>query len=386
MPYHVPAKINRTESGRGTLSKAASNIAKAIAIMMMLMHHLFSTRSRIAANGHGQDVSFYPFDAGQVLVFSQCLKACVAVFVFITAYGIYKSITAKHDPEKGDAGFAGVAMRYSCGHVVKLLINFWAVYIPFALLGFAVSDHTVLTVYGGEGVFNGFLYFLIDFMGLADMFGTPTLNDTWWYMSLAILLIFLLPACTLLARKVGGVVLFGIVLILPPIAGFDTISSVWTYLPTAACGMAFAQYDLFSKLDFGAKKPWHYALLFVVCAVLMLAVIRARRIDELVFALNVVGACLICQMARILEKVPGLSAALQFLGRHSMNIFLLHTFIYSYYFGRFIYSFGHFLLIFAVLLAASLLCSIVLEQLKRLIGYNRLRDRAVASVEQAIRG
>ena len=69
-----------------------------------------------------------------------------------------------------------------------------------------------------------------------------------------------------------------------------------------------------------------------------------------------------------------------------MNIILLHTFIYSYYFGRFIYSFGHFLLIFAVLLAVSLLCSVALELLKRLTGYNRLRDRVVASIEQAIRG
>jgi len=366
------------------VSKTASNIAKAMAIMMMLMHHLFSTRARIAANGHGQDVSFDPFATGQVLVFCQCLKACVAVFVFITAYGIYKSISAKHAPDDSDASFSGVAMRYSLGHVVKLLMNFWAVYIPFALLGFAVSDHTALSVYGGEGLFNGVLYFLIDFLGLADMFETPTLNDTWWYMSLAILLIFLLPACTLLARKVGGAVLFGIALVLPPLAGFDTISSFWTYLPTAACGIAFAQHDLFSKLDFGARKPWHFVLIFVVCAALMFAVLRARRIDELVFALNVVGACLICQMARMIEKVPGLSVAFEFVGKHSMNIFLLHTFIYSYYFGQFIFSFGHFLMIFAVLLVASLLCSIVLEQLKRITGYNRLRDRTVSVVERAI--
>ena len=366
------------------MSKKASNIAKSIAIMMMLMHHLFSTRSRIAANGHGQAVSFDPFATGHVLVFSQCLKACVAVFVFITAYGIYKSISAKLDRASDDAvatGTAEIAARYSCGHVVKLLMNFWAVYIPFALLGFAVSDHTALSVYGGEGVFNGILYFLIDFLGLADMFQTPTLNDTWWYMSLAILLIFLLPVCTLIARKVSSVVFLGIVLVLPPLAGFDTISSVWTYLPTAACGIVFAQYDLFPKLDFKAKRPWQHALVFVACAILLLVALRARRNVDLVFALNVVGACLVCQIARELERVPGLSSVLNFIGRHSMNIFFLHTFIYSYYFGEFIFSFGHFLLIFAVLLAVSLACSVVLEKLKELTRYNKLRDNAVSRVE-----
>lgn len=45
---------------------------------------------------------------------------------------------------------------------------------------------------------------LFDFLGLSKAFGTPTLNPTWWYLSLAMLLIFATPFVMSAVRKFGS--------------------------------------------------------------------------------------------------------------------------------------------------------------------------------------
>lgn len=53
-----------------------------------------------------------------------------------------------------------------------------------------------------------------------------------------------------------------------------------------------------------------------------------------------------------------------------MNIFLIHTFIFYYWFSDFIYAFRYDVCIVAALLATSLIASCVIEWLKRLLKYN----------------
>lgn len=64
--------------------------------------------------------------------------------------------------------------------------------------------------------------------------------------------------------------------------------------------------------------------------------------------------------------------ALAFLGTHSMNIFLFHTFIYYMWFRDIIYVTRNPLVIFLELLSACLLISVILESIKKLIGFDSL--------------
>jgi len=59
-------------------------------------------------------------------------------------------------------------------------------------------------------------------------------------------------------------------------------------------------------------------------------------------------------------------ASLQFLGKHSMNIFLFHSFIFEYYMKDIIYYTGNPLIIFAELLAICLVISMLIEKLKHI--------------------
>lgn len=70
-------------------------------------------------------------------------------------------------------------------------------------------------------------------------------------------------------------------------------------------------------------------------------------------------------------KIPALiSYLLEFVGKHSMNIFLFHTFIYYYWFRDFIYASRNPMVIYLLLLLICLLISVGIELLKKIIRFN----------------
>lgn len=74
--------------------------------------------------------------------------------------------------------------------------------------------------------------------------------------------------------------------------------------------------------------------------------------------------------------------AMQYVGRHSMNMYLTHTFIFGYFFHDFIYGFKFPILIFLALFATSLLLSICIEFVKRRIGFYRLQGKVVGIINR----
>lgn len=63
---------------------------------------------------------------------------------------------------------------------------------------------------------------------------------------------------------------------------------------------------------------------------------------------------------------------LEFIGKHSMNIFLFHTFIYHYYFKDLIFFSHNPIIIYVTLLIVCLTISVVLETIKNNIGFYKL--------------
>ena len=73
-----------------------------------------------------------------------------------------------------------------------------------------------------------------------------------------------------------------------------------------------------------------------------------------------------------ITDIPLIKNIFALIGKHSLNIFLFHTFIRHHWFHEYTYSFKHFVLIALVLLAESLVISIVLEFIKKITHYNNL--------------
>lgn len=115
--------------------------------------------------------------------------------------------------------------------------------------------------------------------------------------------------------------------------------------------------------------------IILTLSLLLLVCLCRHRVDY-PFMLDTLITVLLVASYRIVRLPRMLTAALSFVGRHSANVFLFHTFIYFYYFPELIYWSRNPLLIYLTLLSVCLVISIGIERLKRLVGLPRLVDWA----------
>ena len=155
------------------MGKRESNIVKGIGIIMMLAFHLFYDLGTVYRRG-GAGISCLPFTLHELSLLVAPLKACVALFVLVTAYGTY--VQLEH---RGISG-GRECSAYIVEHLVKLLAGFWVVFGLAAVVSLAIPSHCIFEAYPADNRAQALSYFLVDLFGLARLFGTPTFNATWW--------------------------------------------------------------------------------------------------------------------------------------------------------------------------------------------------------------
>lgn len=342
-------------------TKEDTLVVKGMAILALLFYHLFEHYERVTTLG----VDYRPFSLDHFLLLSGFGNICVAVFAFLSAYGIVKVI--KSGEVKGGVQEISAMYRQAVRRYLKLTANFLAMFAGVNLLWFSKFNYSGLYGTGWQGV----LYALLDAFGLTGAYKTPTINETWWYMELAILIIFLVPLLDLAAKKMGNyTILLGI--LLPMVV--DLNPDVKRYYFVVLLGVLAARGDWFERL-FSVKAPF---MLQAAAGIVLMAVSILLRQNYVVY--HEFGYLVDAPIAlffawfgaRLLAGIRGVGGALKFLGRHSMNIYFVHTFFYMAIYQEFIYSFRYAGLIFLMLLICSLGFSLVLEALKKLMGYEKL--------------
>lgn len=352
------------QPGKLVFDKQASLVLKGIAIIMMMLHHNFRTPSLYS----NYAISFYPFSESHVVTVASACKICVSIFAFITGYGLYASYSHnKISPTKW------VFQRY-----VKTFSGYWFVWALSAIIC-QLIDRRTTTILFRDGTARGLFNALIDFLGLHNMFRTPSINGTWWYMSAAAVFILLIP---LLYRFRDNIILIMIstVFLMRVIRNdspFTGGNSTYAFLTPFMMGFAFSHYSVFEKLSHISKQNKLTTLYKAIAEswliIAMLIVYNKVPIDmfwEYHFCLF--PTLVICFCVEFVVNVKYLRNLLCFCGRHSMNIFFVHTFIRGYYLADFTYSFKHFAVVVLVLLCLSIAISMVIEQLKKLLRYNDL--------------
>lgn len=370
--YNSPIKSG--EAGDRFMTKQTTNVCKGVAILLMFWHHLFYSSEKFA------DFPFSPMilTAGQIVALAQAMKICVAIFVFLTAYG-----TAKQYQQR-NIQTAQQITGYSLSRYCKLMCGFWVVFFLSQITAFL--GRSQVEVYG-KSLFQGVVYWLIDFFGLAKILGTPTFNATWWYMSYAILLIFLMPVVICFVRRFGAVVAILLAFLVPMYCAANMKSTFFLYLPLLVLGCAFAQLDLFQRISSALKGSlWKQSLMLLVCLVGLVLGAYLRRKGYRCFGDTgaTLAICLICHLW--LTRIPGVVQLLVLFGKHSMNLFLLHTFIFGYYFKPFVYGWKYPIVIFCVLAVTSLLVSVVIEKGKQLCHFDRGVKKLTAALEGIMKG
>ena len=348
---------------------------KGIAIIILLFHHCFLNTQRWATvpyeklattKGWGYyPISFAPFSSHTIQYLASFSKICVAMFVFMTGYGMWVS----YESQKKKTTMS----NYIKKRMVTLMTGFLIIFVVTEIL--AIPTGRFIEVYGHD--FRSVVYMIIDALGLAKLLGTPLFCLTWWYMSLAIVLIMIFPFVHSIMEKYQWIVVVASIIV-PRACGFGQSTDLFRYLLAYTLGMYFAQHDLIARIKekFMEQNVAGKLLSLIVSLIGLAVIIKCRQNawigwKYLDFWDGFAAMYVIVISYIYILNGKWIVKGLGFLGKHSMNIFLIHSFYRDVFFHKFTYSFYYAWLDYIVLMAISLVTSIVLEWFKKLIRYEK---------------
>lgn len=351
---------------------------KGIAIIILLFHHCFLNAQRWATvpyeklattKGWGYyPISFAPFSSHTIQYLASFSKICVAMFVFMTGYGMWVS----YESQKKKTTMS----NYIKKRMVTLMTGFLIIFVVTEIL--AIPTGRFIEVYGQD--FRSVVYMIIDALGLAKLLGTPLFCLTWWYMSLAIVLIMIFPFVHSIMEKYQWVVVVASIIV-PRACGFGQSTDLFRYLLAYTLGMYFAQHDLLARIKekFMEQNVAGKLLSLIVSLIGLAVIIKCRQNawigwKYLDFWDGFAAMYMIVISYIYILNGKWIVKGLGFLGKYSMNIFLIHSFYRDVFFHEFTYSFYYAWLDYIVLMAISLVTSIVLEWFKKLIRYEKFID------------
>lgn len=329
------------------LTVSDTQVLKGIALVLLLIHHLFFLDRGLY---HDCYIGTVPI----VQTLGLVSKVCVAIFVFLSGYGLVKSC---------ERNLSFSIVQFYKKRLSNLYMNYWFIYllfVPFLYFFF----HT--------DVYPSFLYFCIDFLGLARCFQTPTYNATWWFYSCILPLYIIFPLLRYLLDKGLWfllVVISEVFLLKGPFVSY--LAPIQYYLLPFVVGMVFAKLQVLSVLAkyryLASSFLWGILLIFSILWRQFGFKIKDVCVDTVIVVLGVILFSMIKNRMKVDNR------ALMFLGKHSFNIFLFHTFLIDY-FRPYVYCSMNPFISFMILLLMSSVVSIIIESLKHHLLFYRVQN------------
>ena len=214
----------------------------------------------------------------------------------------------------------------------------------------------------GTGI-DGYINCLINIMGLKYLSGEYGYNPTWWFISLIVLLYAIFPLlykCIKSYPEITFTMSFYF-FVFPNHNHVFMIICKWLF--PFMIGIIFAQKNIFRKIKENEYQNKKFDILVVI---MILIVMRLNNIINIY--LDTALSILIIVLGWIYFKAQSITYKMFYmLGKHSMNIFLIHTFIFYIYLRDFSYILRYPPLILMQLVIECLIVSIALEKVKKLI-------------------
>lgn len=350
------------------ISLNETNAIKGIAIIAMLVHHLFYE---------------YPEYGESTYQLALIGKVCVAMFLFLSGYGLSVQYSKILNYDSVLTRINGGGVKFLYKRYTKFYLNYWSIFLISVPIGVLVFGRELTIPYGENACIPYRL--ALDFMGVQGMM---SYNITWWFNRLILSLYLLFPLLYwVMSRKwyvslaVLAILFLKPRLIIYPFHWLDDNLYIYTFV--FAFGMFCSIYiDGISKLLNKINPKFVFSLSFM--AVIAFCIERQWGIIPRLKGIPCDGfitaftALAIVTAARLTKyNFPILS----FLGRHSMNMYMLHTFLFGYFFEEFIYGFKYPLLIFIVLFVITLTLSIIIEFVKTQCQFYVLQNKVVNFVK-----
>lgn len=333
------------------ITKRDSKMLKGVAILSMLMLHLFCRK---------ENLPYTPLlwvgNTSLIYYFGLFGDICVAIYCFVSGYAHYMQSSETE-------------LQCRWKHLLRFLIQFWTVAAVFSLIG----------IFSGNPVIPGSIKeFLLNCLTIKNSY-----NGAWWYANTYILLVALQPlSCRFVRRcQVWAVLPFAFIFYTVGYGirfwGWGNCNSAllsWiithigllgtSYLPYII-GMLFCKKRIITFLRqkiiaFGVKSS--YIHMFVIVAFVGMIVAHGIVPSLFVAFITATATIILLCICRIPERLINL---LCYFGEHSTNVWLIHMFFYTVLFDGFVFYAKYPIAIFLLLIALSLASSYVIKWLSR---------------------
>lgn len=328
------------------LTKNDSKMLQGLSALAMVWLHLFDRDYTGLFTpilfGGGYPYSFY---------IAQLSDFCVFGFAFLSGYA--------HMIQHGHAGYYQRRLK----GLLSVFCSYWLILIVFSIVGITIGQ--------GDYMPGSFKKFILNALTLENSY-----NGAWWYMFTYAILVFISPVLLKWVKRSHPIVVLGIGVTIYCVAyyvRFNLDDSNWFLYKFGASGMTLFEYMLgalalkyqvftsiyriWEKIPETARR--------LLTAMLILGMLYGRtKVVPSLFVAPVTGF-VVMTLFHFWNKPQVVKKAFLLVGRHSTNIWLTHMFFYSVMFKNLVYIAKYPLLIFAFMLAITILLSMLLKMVER---------------------
>ena len=318
-------------------SSKDTKIIKGLAIILMLMHHLWPFSERIA--GGELKHLFNIFGDSSLTSFGLFGRICVSLFFFLGGYGIYIQSKKKN--------FNIIA------NLKKLYLAYWKVFLIFIPIGFIFFKNQIAYTENN--------YYYTRFLNLnwnevlKNFFAfSSSLNGEWWFLTSYIFAILSFPIIKMIFEKrntkesivlilVFSILMTNVFPALGDIKELGYMNNNYLYRsffcqssPYIACfwmGMLFGKENLIIRFKELIEENIKFNVLTDVVLLGIIVYLRQKVVGAELDILYV--PVLIIAFLDLLSHMPRLKGLFERLGKQSTNMWLIHSF-YCYYFYPFV--------------------------------------------------
>lgn len=320
------------------LSKNETQILKGVAILLMLWLHLFMYPSFVETCQNFISICNVPF--AHLLT-----RACnpVPFFLILGGYGMYV-VCQKVD-------------NHRISRIIKLYVHYWVVLLVFIVGSFVkygnapISLTEIVYNFTGYGVtYNPPMWFLLPYVLLS--LTSPWLFSLTDKFKTKYVLMFLccLDFCTsFLISRFGESFFFNTYWAYTPLLYFHLMFAFYL-------GAMSAKHNVFEKIE---SSRWGQLLPKYGWILLLLLVTLRLTHNTSVFH-SFYAYCFIIVFIKM-KRNKYVDKCFVFMGKHSMNIWMIHWLLYIQFFCGFIYAFKFPIVIYLVLVVMSVVSSILLN-------------------------
>ncbi|WP_336077897.1 acyltransferase family protein [Paenibacillus sp. 203] len=334
------------------LKLAETNIAKGIAVILLLIHHLFAFPDRLKYDYVSLFSLFHERGEFYLGHFGQI---AISIFLFLSGYGLYKSNV--QNPHH--------LMQKSFTRLSKIMINYWVVFLLFIPAG--------LYFFGNSDRFqhNSIMDFLRNFIALSSSY-----NGEWWFLYDYILLLLIFPVSFQAIQRNAWVTLLISGLVFYNSYSQGNYYSIMYWQLPFMIGLFFAKYKLYSWMNKIYNSIIFNNILFDIIIIVVLFRFRTTsQLFEKTMIDMIIAPLFILVSIHLMNKLK-LTRPFAYLGKNSMNIWLTHTFFCYYYFQSIVFFPKVSILILLWLTLLTVLTSIVVNSIISLIN-NKVYTKSI---------